>query len=98
MWWSGLPGRDIKKAIELAGLRLEQVEIEGKTYYFAKGTNKVAKGGKRVDLLPPFDEYIVAYRDRTAVMETRHNQLINPGVNGMLSAVILSNGRVIGGW
>jgi hypothetical protein len=98
MWWSGLPGRDIKKGIELAGVRLEQVEIEGKTYYFAKGTGKLSKAGKRMDLLPPFDEYLVGYRERTAVLETRHNQLINPGANGMLSAVIVSNGRVIGGW
>ncbi|HLJ96522.1 MAG TPA: winged helix DNA-binding domain-containing protein [Gemmataceae bacterium] len=98
MWWSGLPGRDIKKGIELAGVRLEQLEIEGKTYYCGNGTGKLAKTRKRVDLLPPFDEYIVAYRDRSAVMETRHNRLINPGGNGMLSAVIVSNGRVIGGW
>ena len=48
-------------------------------------------------LLPAFDEYLVGYRDRDAVLDRAHVKRFNAG-GGMLSPVIVSGGRVVGTW
>jgi hypothetical protein len=50
-----------------------------------------------VHLLPAFDEYVLAYRDRTAVLDTQYSGRLNAG-GGMLSPVIIVDGRVAGTW
>lgn len=50
-----------------------------------------------VHLLPPFDEYTVAYTDRSAILDPAHAKRVNAG-GGMLNAVIVSRGRVVGTW
>ncbi|HEX2831574.1 MAG TPA: winged helix DNA-binding domain-containing protein [Thermoanaerobaculia bacterium] len=50
-----------------------------------------------VRLLPAFDEYTVAYRDRTPIVEPELVRRINNG-GGMISAVVLIDGRVTGTW
>lgn len=50
-----------------------------------------------VHLLPPFDEYTVAYKDRSALVEPRFAKRINTGY-GMLQAVVVVNGLVTGSW
>jgi hypothetical protein len=53
--------------------------------------------GTSVYLLPPFDEFTVAYTDRSAVLDPAHAKRVNAG-GGMLNAVIVSRGRVVGTW
>ena len=48
-------------------------------------------------LLPPFDEYLVGYADRSAVLDPKHILSTNAG-GGMLSAVIVIDGEVAGTW
>jgi hypothetical protein len=48
-----------------------------------------------VHLLPAFDEYLVGYRDRRAVLAA--NQSVNNGW-GLLSPTVLVNGSVAGTW
>lgn len=50
-----------------------------------------------VHLLPPFDEFTVAYTDRSAVLDAEHAKRVNAG-GGMLNAVIVARGRVVGTW
>jgi hypothetical protein len=50
-----------------------------------------------VHLLPPFDEFTVAYTDRSAVLDPAYAKRVNAG-GGMLNAVIVSGGRVVGTW
>jgi hypothetical protein len=97
MWWSGLPQKDLKIGIELAGATLRKEEVEGKTYWMAKHILKIKKNSD-AHLLPPFDEYVVGYKDRSAVLEAAHAEHINPGLNGMLSSVIVIEGQIVGTW
>ncbi len=46
-------------------------------------------------LLPPYDEYTVAYRDRAAALDPRHAEAAR---NGILGPTILLKGRVAGTW
>jgi hypothetical protein len=48
-----------------------------------------------VVLLPPFDEYTVAYLDRSAALDPRHAARTR---NGIVSPTIVIDGRIAGTW
>jgi hypothetical protein len=50
-----------------------------------------------VHLLPTFDEYLVGYRDRSAMVDARHVLKVNAG-GGILKPAVVVDGKVIGIW
>jgi len=64
VWWSGLTTSDAKRGLEIN--RARRQVIEGRTYWSLGGTTGVTRR-RTVHLLPVYDEYLVAYRDREAV-------------------------------
>ena len=62
------------------------------------GENNLEKKVKeRLDQLPPFDEYLVSYKDRTPVIpEKHHSKAFNRW--GTFYPVILYGGQIIGNW
>jgi len=95
-WWSGLPLRDVREAIELVERKLDAELFDGQRYFWL-GDAPATGRGAGVHLLPAFDEYLVAYQDRSACIEPSHVRRINAG-GGILKPVVVSNGRVIGTW
>lgn len=49
-------------------------------------------------LLPGFDEYLLGYKDRGAVLTTEDAQKVVPGNNGVFLPIIVAGGQVIGTW
>lgn len=96
-WWSGLTQRELKRGIELAGKSLRSEDVEGKTCFMAAEQPKAVKDSEE-HLLPAFDEFIIAYKDRDASLEKLHMQHINPGANGMFAPIIIVDGQVVGTW
>jgi hypothetical protein len=96
-WWSGLRAAEAREAVHLARPHLTPETIGGQEFW--RGTMvpraKAAALGAAY-ILPPFDEYTVAYRDRTAVLHARHAPYAQFG--GMLSPTIVIGGRVVGTW
>ena len=45
----------------------------------------------------PFDGYLVAYKDRSPVLDTAYARQVNAG-GGLLNPTIVSDGEVIGTW
>jgi hypothetical protein len=94
-WWAGLTTGEAKTATEAAATDLTAETVSGTRYYFAAdGTVPEPKGAF---LLPAFDEYTVAYRDRSAVINalwTKHFA----ARNGMLDPIIVIDGQVVGTW
>jgi hypothetical protein len=97
-WWSGLTVADAKVGIELAGPRLEQRVVDGRTYWFAaEGAVPAASPASSTAwLLPPFDEYTVAYKDRSAVLDPARGGLVSS--NGIFYPTIVLDGQVVGTW
>jgi hypothetical protein len=60
-------------------------------------TTDNARSAKAVQLLPPFDEYTVAYKSRHSILDPRFAKRLTSGW-GMLSAVVVIDGRVAGNW
>jgi hypothetical protein len=91
VWWSGLASADAKRGLDISNARPEV--IDGRTYWTLSRTAPGRTHGARVHLLPIYDEYFVAYRDRDAV----------PGMAGARGAATLQPalivaGRVVGTW
>lgn len=102
-WWSGLTLSDARAALAAAAPHLQQEVIDGDTYWQAAGAPDAANVDSEeladaVHLLPGFDEYLLGYTDRSAVLDPRHALLTHPGTNGMMLPVLVVGGRVVGVW
>jgi hypothetical protein len=64
-WWSGLTTADGKRAIEM--IRARREDEGGLTYWSVGNPRSSAARDRLAYLLPIYDEYLVAYRDRKAV-------------------------------
>jgi hypothetical protein len=74
-WWTGLNLGEARRAIEIAGKIRD-----------AKPTR-----AKMAALLPPFDEYTVAYKDRSPIG-------MAAGVANIMAPVVIVDGKVAGTW
>jgi hypothetical protein len=92
-WWSGLTMADARRGLALAGDALAREERDGRTFWSAPEAPP-AGAEPVVHLLPNFDEYLVAYRDRSDAQP--------PGrqvdAAAILANTVVVNGRVRGGW
>jgi hypothetical protein len=95
-WWSGLTVADARKGIELAGPRLEREVVEGATYWSAADAPAASPQPASAYLLPQYDEYTVAYRDRSAVLDPAQTGVISS--NGIFYPILVLNGQVVGTW
>lgn len=98
VWWSGLTLGDAREAVSLLGAELTSERIGGETFWLvATEDTRTPRRGPRAHLLPAFDEYLVGYRDRSALIDPAHTRMVNDR-GGMLNPVVLIDGRVIGTW
>jgi hypothetical protein len=66
VWWSGLTKADAKRALEMN--RARKQEVDGRTYWTLGQTTPPRRVHETAaHLLPIYDEFLVAYRDREAV-------------------------------
>jgi hypothetical protein len=96
-WWSGLPVSDARLAIQLAGTQLEEATFDGCSYWFARPAAPSPPARAGAYLLPAFDEYLVGYTDRSAVLEPAWMLRVNAG-GGILHPTLVIDGRVVGTW
>lgn len=96
-WWSGLPVKEAKAGLEAVQSKLEKETVDGQTYWFSPAEVKIQENSQGVYLMPGFDEYLLAYKDRSAALDDPHYKRGIP-LNGMMPATVVSAGRVIGTW
>jgi hypothetical protein len=94
VWWSGMTPADARTGVRLAGSALDQDVIDGKEYWFDAGIGRTPDPAGFAHLLPNFDEYTVAYRDRSDIMHAERT--LEPAV--ILSNVVTIGGRVRATW
>jgi Winged helix DNA-binding domain len=100
--WTGLTVGDAKRGITLAGKDLVRIDtVSGPMITSQASLDDGAPTAIQNDellLLPGFDEYILGYKDRTAMLSAEHFNAIVPGGNGVFRPTLVANGRVIGTW
>lgn len=97
VWWSGLTTADARAGLEMAKPRLAQEVIGGQTYWLPASMPAAKDASPTAYLLPAYDEYTVAYKDRSAVLNPLYAKLANSG-NGIFSPTIVVDGQVVGTW
>jgi hypothetical protein len=100
--WSGLTLREVRRGITVAGAALATLEMEGKALLLGAevldGPAAIAANEAPVLLLPGFDEYVLGYKDRSAMLAPERFDAIVPGGNGMFKATVLVDGEIVGTW
>lgn len=95
IWWSGLPTSDARKGVEMNDFA--SVESDGQTYYLPKDFSMPEKNSNSLYLLPSFDEFMVAYKDRSASLAADRSKEAITG-NGIFKPIIVVGGRIAGVW
>jgi hypothetical protein len=101
--WAGIPLREARRGRAICGDALTTIELGGTTYHvdpetLDRETDAVPAPVTRVMLLPGFDEYLLGYGDRSAVLAPEQAGRIVPGGNGMFRPTIVVDGQVVGTW
>jgi hypothetical protein len=96
-WWSGLPAAEAKRAFEM--VRPRAVELDGLRYW-TLGRRATTRNGRgpSAHLLPIYDEYLIAYRDREAVPFGASLVKELKGGYGSFQHSIVIDGQVAGTW
>ncbi|HSS39919.1 MAG TPA: winged helix DNA-binding domain-containing protein [Polyangia bacterium] len=98
VWWSGLPPAEARTAVQRVEPELARETIAGQPTW--RDPEVVPPGRAALAqayLVPPFDEILVAYKDRAALLDPIHARRLNAG-GGMLSPSVLLRGRVVATW
>lgn len=99
-WWSGLTQADVKAGLNLVQPELDREQFEGRTYWrfpsTTAGTPTTAGAAlSSAALLPAYDEYTVAYKDRSAILDPTVVQQVGSAV---IDKVFVVDGQAIGNW
>jgi hypothetical protein len=95
-WWSGLTQAEAKRGLEMVKQILVEEKINGQSFWMKVLTPaKIKTPG--IYFLPPFDEYLVGYKDRSAALENLHSRKVFT-INGIFSPVVIINGKIAAIW
>jgi hypothetical protein len=97
VWWSGLNITVARQGLEAIKQELREEKIAGQSFWMPASLAEPPKKQQAVYLLPAFDEYIISYKDRSAMYpgDLKEHAISN---NGFFRPVIVVNGRVTGIW
>ncbi len=95
-WWSGLRVADAQAGIAEAGAQLVRETHDGRSYWAASATSDGQWRRPVAALLPPWDEYLVAYRGRESALghlpaKDRLTMIVG-------NSLVIIDGRVRGTW
>jgi hypothetical protein len=96
VWWSGLTGKDAKAGLDMVGRSLVCESIGGRTYWRPASVPAVTRASRAAHLLPPYDEYLIAYRDRSAALAPAHSRRL--AASAIFGPTLVLDGQVVGTW
>jgi hypothetical protein len=93
VWWSGMTVRQTKAALADVGSGLVRETIDEQEYWYSPASRPARRPANAVDLLPIYDEYLIAYKNRSAIVDPdrRRDNRAHDGygqflmIDGMLS-------------
>lgn len=95
-WWSGMTMGDARAGLEDVKDQLIEETIEGERYWLSPDTTPVK--GEPAYAPPGFDEYLLGYKVRDAVLDPLHVTKVCPGKNGIFFPTMVIHGRIVGIW
>lgn len=105
VWWTKGTVAGAKTGLAVLGDSVTTLEVDGVPYLVtaeladrAASSPQTRTEREAVQLLPAFDEYLLGYQSRGAVLDDEHFELIVPGGNGIFQPTVIARGRVVGTW
>lgn len=98
IWWSGLSVGDARTGLAASSSALQQITVNDQTYWLAQDLPTASQPPQPLYLLPGFDEYLLGYADRRAVLDPQYANHVVPGGNGIFYPTIVSQGQIVGTW
>jgi hypothetical protein len=95
VWWSGLSTPVAKRGLEMT--RAREVKLDDRSYW-ALGSFNGSSRRQPVHLLPIYDEYLVAYRDREVVPHGPAKVRSSTGGYVQFQHALVIGGQVAGTW
>jgi len=96
-WWSGLSLTECKLGIKMIEDDFICETINGRDFWMKNDIQTLPVNGVSALLLPPFDEFVVSYKDRSEMInETHYGKVMTK--NGLFSPTIMLDGKIIGSW
>ncbi|HEX3053354.1 MAG TPA: winged helix DNA-binding domain-containing protein [Aggregatilineaceae bacterium] len=92
-WWSGLTVADVKAGLTMLGAEMCQEVINGETFWFALPSAQ--EPPLRGHLLPVYDEYTIAYKKHSAILDPRYAELTT---DRFFTSAFAFKGEIIGMW
>ncbi|HUQ88370.1 MAG TPA: winged helix DNA-binding domain-containing protein [Vicinamibacterales bacterium] len=96
-WWSGLTAKDAQRAAESADT-LETATIGGTTHWNRKGNDATPFKSAGAWLLPNYDEYLIAYKDRAPFVDATRAANVVARSNGAFANHLVTDGCLAGSW
>ena len=90
--WSGLTVTDCKKGIQMLSHSMTKEIIDKKVYFLSKDFKTQESPAHKIHLLSTYDEFIMGYKDRSAIMPLKNRKTVR------FDSVIVLDGIVIGSW
>lgn len=98
-WWSSLTLADIAAGLALVGDELESMDVDGVTYWWAPSAVYPPAPARTVQLLQPYDEYIVGYSQSKVLLDLDCvTSTTSRPVAGRYNGVIILDTQVAGHW
>jgi hypothetical protein len=97
VWWSGLPKKEARAALEMAKPQLHTEIIDGETYWLPPTDLAPQEIAPTAHLLPAYDEYYLGYKNRDAVLDARYDKKAVSS-SGVFRPMIVIDGQIVGTW
>jgi len=99
--WSGLDSATCGAAWDEASSELAEIDVDGGKAWLPSHLLRGARGrppsGPVVRLLPGFEPYLLAYKDRSLAVSPAGEKLVNAG-GGLVRPILCVDGKVAGTW
>jgi hypothetical protein len=96
VWWSGLTVKDTRAGLAMIGAVPE--DVDGLTLWDVPARLKVPVVTGLVHLLPNYDEYLVAYKDRQFVVPPSFKTMVAEQRADVFANLVMADGRLAGSW
>jgi len=96
--WAGITVTDARRGLAAIQGELQGETVDGQEYWLPPTLPAATSQAEPVYLLPGFDEFVLGYGERSAVLDPVYADRICPGGNGVFSPTVVSDGRIRGTW
>lgn len=98
VWWSGLTMKEARIGIGNLPPYFIQIKIDGLEYIYAPGNPKQVDHPRHSFLMPDYDEYGIAYKNRDAILLPKYKATAGERPVFPFNRMVIINGTIVGAW